>query len=379
MHARILTPSLIATGCALALNALAAEDCGRTVVHAYSQSCLSVAPGLNLCVPVALMGPPAACRDVSSPPLKVMPAGCPFPQLAQGLLPGLPPTRWPAYTPPSLQWPSLQWTPEQIAQCQLPRYPAHALAAPQWPYIAMPAPAPLPRLAMTPVPGPASTPAAAVPGATEAPSALPAPVTPPPVPQAVDDTVHQPATEAVPAPVAVATPPTTPEPAPAPVSGQPQAQAAEAPTPAPVEAPTSQAVEAPTPQAVGVPVPQEVTSELPLAGVPDMKAYFEFDSAELTAVGRQTLEEWLAQAPVGMPVLITGHADRLGREAYNLELSIRRAKAARDYLVAKGKDARDIRIQGLGISDPVKYCKGRNNPITRECLAPNRRVEITPE
>jgi OOP family OmpA-OmpF porin len=113
--------------------------------------------------------------------------------------------------------------------------------------------------------------------------------------------------------------------------------------------------------------------------VAEAKALFDFDSAELTSLGRETLDSWLATAPVGMPVLISGHADRLGPEPYNLELSLRRAMAARDYLVAHGKDARDIRIVAKGELEPVKQCRGGPNDATKACLAPNRRVLITPE
>jgi outer membrane protein OmpA-like peptidoglycan-associated protein len=53
--------------------------------------------------------------------------------------------------------------------------------------------------------------------------------------------------------------------------------------------------------------------------------------------------------------------------------------AARDYLVAKGKDARDIRIVAKGETEPVKHCKGGSTDATKACLAPNRRVLIAPE
>lgn len=113
--------------------------------------------------------------------------------------------------------------------------------------------------------------------------------------------------------------------------------------------------------------------------VAEALALFAFDSAELSSLGKETLDSWLATAPVGMPVVISGHADRLGPEPYNLELSLRRAMAARDYLVAKGKDARDIRIVAKGETEPVKQCRGGATDTTKACLAPNRRVLIAPE
>ncbi|WP_371397150.1 OmpA family protein [Fretibacter rubidus] len=47
-------------------------------------------------------------------------------------------------------------------------------------------------------------------------------------------------------------------------------------------------------------------------------------------------------------VLVTGHTDASGSAAYNLRLSERRAKDARDELVAEGVDAAKITSQGMG-------------------------------
>jgi OOP family OmpA-OmpF porin len=113
--------------------------------------------------------------------------------------------------------------------------------------------------------------------------------------------------------------------------------------------------------------------------VAEAVALFPFDSAELTPLGKQTLDSWLASAPMGMPVVVYGHADRLGPEDYNMKLSQRRADAARMYLISKGKDPRDIRSVGRGEADPVKRCKGGPTEATKACLAPNRRVLITHE
>ncbi len=441
MQSRIFTLSSIATGCFLAFSAqstLAAEDCGRIVVHAYSQSCMPVAPGLNICVPIAVMGPPATCRTASSPPLKAVPAGCPFPRLAQGLLPNMPFPKGLSYTPPQFQWPQFQLTPEQLAQCKSPQYAAgHDQIPPQLAaQLASQFPGQFPNQFPGLLPGqqpaqwPAGFPVMPVPVAGQepsAPSASPAPAIPPTVvpaeqsglatgeedlagdkgvtpaedpaqtTTALADTVAADATPAAtaaadsPAAATVvatdsqeAAPETTAQASPAPASetaaeatpGQAQSQA-QATQPAAAEPPATSVAQAPAEHATSE--PDTDADGTPVAGITDMKAYFAFDSAVLNSVGRYALEEWLAKAPVGMPVLIRGHADRLGRETYNMELSVRRAMAARDFLIAKGKDPRDIRILGVGISEPVKACKGKNNLTTRECLAPNRRVEIIPE
>lgn len=340
MQPRIYTLAFITAGSALSGTALAAEDCGRIVVHAVNQSCAPLPNGLNLCQPVALMGPPAPCRDASSPPLKQVPLAFPSLQMPQGGVPAYTPPQWPTYTPPQFQWPAfpapqapaapapqIQWPQFQPPQYTPPQYTPPQFPIPQWPGLAAPAPKP-----QTTAP--------------EKPDTAPSAVTPAPIP-----TAAQPAT--------------------------PAAQPAPASLPAPAPAMTTTPVQAP----VAAPAPTHAPARAsgPVAGVPDVQAHFDFDSAELTEAGRKTLDAWLAQAPVGMPVLVSGHADRLGRETYNLELSLRRAMAVRDYLVSRGKDARDIRVVGKGATEPVKRCKGKNTPATKSCLAPNRRVEIVPE
>lgn len=107
-------------------------------------------------------------------------------------------------------------------------------------------------------------------------------------------------------------------------------------------------------------------------------AHFEFDRAELTEAGRAALDAWLARNAKATRVVVTGHADRLGSAAYNLDLSRRRAEAARDYLVHKGLDPRQITPVAMGETQPVTRCKGRPSPATIACLAPNRRVVIDP-
>jgi outer membrane protein OmpA-like peptidoglycan-associated protein len=67
---------------------------------------------------------------------------------------------------------------------------------------------------------------------------------------------------------------------------------------------------------------------------------------------------------------IEGHTDSRGREAYNLELSRRRAEAVRAYLLSRGVDADQIRAFGYGEHRPV------TTNATAEGRAINRRVEI---
>lgn len=67
-------------------------------------------------------------------------------------------------------------------------------------------------------------------------------------------------------------------------------------------------------------------------------------------------------------VNIIGHADASGSQAGNLELSMRRAAAVRDYLVQMGVDRSLVEAKGMGANVP----KNKADPYAAE----NRRVEI---
>jgi len=74
---------------------------------------------------------------------------------------------------------------------------------------------------------------------------------------------------------------------------------------------------------------------------------------------------------------ISGHTDNIGSASYNQRLSERRANAVRTYLVSNGADASKIEIYGFGKTVPAKSCPGEGKAKQRkDCLAPNRRVQI---
>lgn len=82
-----------------------------------------------------------------------------------------------------------------------------------------------------------------------------------------------------------------------------------------------------------------------------------------------TLASFLKDNP-RRDVLIEGYTDNRGSEAYNLELSQRRAEAVRDFLVRNGIGPERIVARGYGKSYPVA-------PTTNEAgRQQNRRVEI---
>jgi OOP family OmpA-OmpF porin len=78
-------------------------------------------------------------------------------------------------------------------------------------------------------------------------------------------------------------------------------------------------------------------------------------------------------------IQVNGYTDRLGKDAYNLKLSQRRAETVANYMVSKGTNPASITAVGYGKANPVtgNTCdavKGRKALIA--CLAPDRRVEV---
>jgi OOP family OmpA-OmpF porin len=110
-------------------------------------------------------------------------------------------------------------------------------------------------------------------------------------------------------------------------------------------------------------------------------ALFDFDKAILRSEGRAKLDDVVAKSgQLTLEVVIAvGHADRLGKAAYNQRLSERRAAAVKDYLVSKGIPANRIYTEGKGSNQPVTKpgdCKGPKSPKVIACLQPDRRVDI---
>ena len=67
---------------------------------------------------------------------------------------------------------------------------------------------------------------------------------------------------------------------------------------------------------------------------------------------------------------VQGHCDNVGSDDYNAMLSLARAKAVKNYLVAKGVDAKQLSTAGYSFSRPIVS----NN--TDAGRAKNRRVEF---
>lgn len=112
-------------------------------------------------------------------------------------------------------------------------------------------------------------------------------------------------------------------------------------------------------------------------------ALFDFDRAsvsDIRAAGRARLDT-LAERAKGLKdierIVLVGHTDRLGSDEHNQPLSLQRATAVRDHLVARGLPASLFVVEGKGAREPVKTCAdGLPRGELIACLIDNRRVEV---
>ena len=107
----------------------------------------------------------------------------------------------------------------------------------------------------------------------------------------------------------------------------------------------------------------------PPASGPLVEIYFDFDSYDLRADARKTLQAhdaWLKANPAAR-VEIEGHCDERGATEYNLALGAKRARSARDYLVTLGIAA--TRLSTTSYGEELLVCKEK----TDACYQKNRR------
>ena len=146
---------------------------------------------------------------------------------------------------------------------------------------------------------------------------------------------------------------------------------------------------APPPAAVPTPPPPPGAPPPPPPPAPGVqkitlasKALFDFDKAVLKPEGKAAIDAEIISKLRDVQklelVLVTGHTDRIGSQAYNQKLSERRADAVRNYLVSKGVPRDKIETLGMGKTQPVPgvTCTMTAMKQLIACLAPNRRVEV---
>ncbi|MDG1642492.1 porin OmpA [Klebsiella huaxiensis] len=110
---------------------------------------------------------------------------------------------------------------------------------------------------------------------------------------------------------------------------------------------------------------------------------FNFNKATLKPEGQQALDQLYTQLsnmdPKDGSAVVLGYTDRIGSDAYNQQLSEKRAQSVVDYLVSKGIPASKISARGMGKSNPVTGSTCDNvkaRAALIDCLGPDRRVEI---
>jgi OOP family OmpA-OmpF porin len=142
-----------------------------------------------------------------------------------------------------------------------------------------------------------------------------------------------------------------------------------APAPAPV------IVVMPPAPVAAAPVPRRVSFTA--------ESLFGFDKSTLRPEGKAALDTFArdVQGTQYNVIMVEGHTDRLGTNAYNQKLSLERADAVKAYLVSNAMlDGARINTVGKGETMPVTKaddCKGNKaSPKLIACLQPDRRVDI---
>lgn len=143
-------------------------------------------------------------------------------------------------------------------------------------------------------------------------------------------------------------------------------------TPAPVAVATAPA---PEPAVVRAPAPTKVSFSA--------DSLFEFDKDTVKPAGKQELDKFAADLSGSdfEMITVTGHTDRIGSHAYNMDLSARRAESVKNYLVESGGiPAGKISTNGIDGAEPVTKpgeCVGtKRTQELIDCLQPDRRVEV---
>lgn len=102
------------------------------------------------------------------------------------------------------------------------------------------------------------------------------------------------------------------------------------------------------------------------------KIYFETNSAKLKLISNSSLDDLadILKRNEGVNLVIEGHTDSDGDDAYNQELSQKRTDSVKEYLIAKGISTDRLTSKGYGETQPIATNKDAAGK------AKNRRVEL---
>jgi OOP family OmpA-OmpF porin len=102
--------------------------------------------------------------------------------------------------------------------------------------------------------------------------------------------------------------------------------------------------------------------------------FFDFDQATIKSGERAKIDKIAAAATKNggsYSIAAVGHADRAGPDVYNQDLSMRRAEAIKDALLARGLSSGAISIEGKGETQPIQQT------ADGVADAENRRVQVS--
>jgi OOP family OmpA-OmpF porin len=111
-------------------------------------------------------------------------------------------------------------------------------------------------------------------------------------------------------------------------------------------------------------------------------ALFAFDKATLMPRGMEDLDKLVRDlGEVSYDtIVVVGHTDPLGPDAYNQRLSQSRAATVANYLTRHGVHANTVRAEGRGEAElkvtPADCSSARGRTALIACYQPNRRVEV---
>ena len=142
--------------------------------------------------------------------------------------------------------------------------------------------------------------------------------------------------------------------------------------PVPV-APKPVYVAPPKPKPVYVPPPKPIVKVLRLNEAGGSNFAFDSDKLSSKARGELTSFAQTVRSSNVSPnkVTVVGHTDSIGKEAYNQNLSERRANSVADFLSTQGINRGVMQVSGQGEMNPVASNK------TKSGRAENRRVDIS--
>ncbi|CAH0529504.1 OmpA family protein [Vibrio hippocampi] len=112
------------------------------------------------------------------------------------------------------------------------------------------------------------------------------------------------------------------------------------------------------------------------------RVQFDFDKYQLTPLANRVLSQVAAQlATTGVQVVVEGHTDWVGSDAYNQALGLKRAEATAAKLYQQGVEKQNTTIKSLGENEPIasnKTQQGRSQNRRADVYIPNLETDTKP-